>query len=192
MDYMANRWYDPSVGEFVSVDPLAAVTNQAYEYANGDPTIYVDPLGLSWWNPTTWTKGDWIVVGGVVLGVAAVATGGLALAAGATAEGVLFGSTSVVAGLGAGYADSGPCSEGNDLACVGEGLGYGGAALSGVGVGADVVVLTEIVSEGSLGTAVAGGVGTFGWVVGGTGAAFDGGVALSSLLAGSTYAGVPC
>jgi RHS repeat-associated protein len=46
MDYMTNRWYDPSVGEFISVDPLVAATSQAYEYGEDDPNVYVDPLGL--------------------------------------------------------------------------------------------------------------------------------------------------
>jgi hypothetical protein len=52
MDYMVNRWYDPSVGEFVSVDPLIATTGQAYEYGSDDPVTNIDPLGLSVnWNP---------------------------------------------------------------------------------------------------------------------------------------------
>jgi len=46
MDYMTNRWYDPSVGEFISVDPLVAATSQAYEYGEDDPNVYVDTLGL--------------------------------------------------------------------------------------------------------------------------------------------------
>ncbi|MHB8264068.1 MAG: RHS repeat-associated core domain-containing protein, partial [Acidimicrobiales bacterium] len=44
--YLINRYYDPSTGQFVSVDPLVSLTNQPYQYVGGDPVNQVDPLGL--------------------------------------------------------------------------------------------------------------------------------------------------
>ncbi|MGA2037590.1 MAG: IPT/TIG domain-containing protein, partial [Acidimicrobiales bacterium] len=53
--YLINRYYDPTTGQFLSVDPLVAQTGQPYEYVNGDPINEADPLGLgSWWNPCSW------------------------------------------------------------------------------------------------------------------------------------------
>ncbi|MCL5048833.1 MAG: RHS repeat-associated core domain-containing protein, partial [Firmicutes bacterium] len=44
--YMINRYYDPSSGQFISVDPLSSITNQPYAYTGGDPVNGVDPMGL--------------------------------------------------------------------------------------------------------------------------------------------------
>ena len=51
--YLVNRYYDPSTGQFLSVDPLVGITDQPYQYAGGDPVNFIDPLGLSWcsWSP---------------------------------------------------------------------------------------------------------------------------------------------
>jgi hypothetical protein len=50
-----NRYYDPSTGGFVSIDPDVMETGQAYAYAGDDPVDNVDPNGLcvfggSWCN----------------------------------------------------------------------------------------------------------------------------------------------
>jgi RHS repeat-associated protein len=44
--YLINRYYDPSTGQFVSVDPMVNETNQPYAYAGDDPVNGVDPSGL--------------------------------------------------------------------------------------------------------------------------------------------------
>ena len=51
--YMINRYYHPSTGQFISVDPLVAQTRQPYAYTGGDPVNGVDPMGLAdcGWNP---------------------------------------------------------------------------------------------------------------------------------------------
>ena len=41
------RWYDPSTGEFMSVDPDLAETDQPYTYAGADPVNAVDRSGMS-------------------------------------------------------------------------------------------------------------------------------------------------
>lgn len=44
--YLKARWYDPSTGQFLSVDILKALTGQPYNYANDDPLNQTDPGGL--------------------------------------------------------------------------------------------------------------------------------------------------
>ena len=43
--YLVNRYYDPQVGQFISVDPALALTHQSYEYAGGNPVTNTDPTG---------------------------------------------------------------------------------------------------------------------------------------------------
>ena len=45
--YLINRFYDPATKQFISVDPLQALTNQPYAYAGLNPVNFSDPLGLS-------------------------------------------------------------------------------------------------------------------------------------------------
>jgi hypothetical protein len=46
LTYLNNRYYDPQLGVFLSVDPLVATTGDPYLYANGNPTTLSDPTGL--------------------------------------------------------------------------------------------------------------------------------------------------
>jgi hypothetical protein len=43
---MRARWYDPGTGQFLSVDPDLAETDQPYAYASDDPVNNSDPSGL--------------------------------------------------------------------------------------------------------------------------------------------------
>lgn len=50
LTYMQQRYYDPLLGRFLSVDPIAAASNYSrsvnrYSYANSNPYSYVDPDG---------------------------------------------------------------------------------------------------------------------------------------------------
>jgi RHS repeat-associated protein len=45
-DNMRARWYMAQTGQFTSVDPALAQTDQAYDYAGGDPVNSNDPSGL--------------------------------------------------------------------------------------------------------------------------------------------------
>jgi RHS repeat-associated protein len=59
--YNWNRWYLPSVGRYLELDPIAmaggmngAYTADWYGYASQNPLSFIDPLGLSpndWWDP---------------------------------------------------------------------------------------------------------------------------------------------
>jgi RHS repeat-associated core domain len=53
--YLRNRYYDPTTAQFTTPDPLLNLTHQPYAYAGGDPLNAQDPLGLSWWNPFSWS-----------------------------------------------------------------------------------------------------------------------------------------
>ena len=46
--YMRARTYDPTTAQFLSIDPLAAVTHAPYSYTGDDPLSYGDPTGLAW------------------------------------------------------------------------------------------------------------------------------------------------
>jgi RHS repeat-associated protein len=46
LGYLNNRYTDPTLGIFLSVDPLVATTSDPYLYANGNPTTLSDPSGL--------------------------------------------------------------------------------------------------------------------------------------------------
>ena len=58
--YMRARYYSPEMKRFINADIVAgqlnnAVTLNRYAYANANPVIFTDPLGLSaskWWNRT--------------------------------------------------------------------------------------------------------------------------------------------
>jgi RHS repeat-associated protein len=45
--YLINRYYDPTTGQFISVDPELARTQAPYAYAGDDPVANTDPTGLT-------------------------------------------------------------------------------------------------------------------------------------------------
>jgi RHS repeat-associated protein len=47
--YLVHRYYDPTTGQFISIDPNVSQTGEPYAYAGGDPVGEADPLGLSPW-----------------------------------------------------------------------------------------------------------------------------------------------
>ncbi len=44
--FLNNRYHDPTLGTFISVDPLVRMTGEPYIYASGNPTTLSDPTGL--------------------------------------------------------------------------------------------------------------------------------------------------
>jgi len=51
LHYLLARYYDPSTAQFLTIDPLVAITHQPYAYAGGDPLGQSDPTGLG---PSNW------------------------------------------------------------------------------------------------------------------------------------------
>ena len=51
LQYLRARYYDPTTGNFLTHDPLAATTTQPYSYAGGNPISATDPTGTCSWNP---------------------------------------------------------------------------------------------------------------------------------------------
>ena len=45
-NFLNNRYYDPTLARFISVDPLVTITRDAYGYGNNNPIAYSDPSGL--------------------------------------------------------------------------------------------------------------------------------------------------
>ncbi len=118
--YFIHRYYDPTTGQFVSVDPLVATTNAPYAYVGDNPVNGIDPLGLcsgffgcvvsgistvgSAVGEGVASAGEWVYhhpaeTAGIALGAVAAATG-----VGAVAEGV---GVFVVGASAAGEASSG-------------------------------------------------------------------------------------
>jgi RHS repeat-associated protein len=59
--YMRARVYDPTTAQFLTVDPIAAITGAPYNYARDNPLNRGDASGLSSWNPFSesfWTEGN--------------------------------------------------------------------------------------------------------------------------------------
>jgi RHS repeat-associated protein len=46
--YLLDRYYDPQTGQFLSVDPDLAQTQEPYAYGGGDPVINSDSTGDDW------------------------------------------------------------------------------------------------------------------------------------------------
>jgi RHS repeat-associated protein len=64
--YLVNRYFDPTTGQFISVDPMVGKTDTPYAYAGDNPISATDPIGL-------WTEG-WCLQGSA--GWAVFALGG--------------------------------------------------------------------------------------------------------------------
>ncbi len=59
--YMRARVYDPATAQFLTVDPMLAITGAPYNYASDNPLNHGDASGLSSWNPFSesfWTEGN--------------------------------------------------------------------------------------------------------------------------------------
>ncbi len=46
LEYLQARYYDPTTGQFLTVDPIASETGRPYTYATDDPLVSSDPSGL--------------------------------------------------------------------------------------------------------------------------------------------------
>ena len=88
--YFRARYYDPTIGRFLSPDPLGSDAQSQYAYAGNNPLNRVDPYGLDWSTVTN--------IGTFLGGVGAVFVGG-AILEGAATVGATVGGL-VVLGVG--------------------------------------------------------------------------------------------
>jgi hypothetical protein len=51
--YLRARYYDPATGQFISRDPLTAMTGAPYSYGDENPLDITDPTGLFGWSNIT-------------------------------------------------------------------------------------------------------------------------------------------
>jgi RHS repeat-associated protein len=142
--HLRARVYDPATAQFLTVDAVVSLTGAPYTYAHDNPLNESDPAGLCSINPfsssSCLTEGveagvhfaeEHPVATGIALGVAAVATGGAALAVEGTVATSALGAASLTAGGGAAALDTSRCLSGNAGACAGAGLGIASLGLSG-------------------------------------------------------------
>jgi RHS repeat-associated protein len=47
LEYLVNRYYDPTTGQFLNVDPMVKQTGQPFSYSGDDPVNAKDPTGLT-------------------------------------------------------------------------------------------------------------------------------------------------
>jgi hypothetical protein len=173
------RYYDPSTGQFLTVDPKVATTLSPYGYVQGDPLNQTDAAGLSggygvpqnlvrhtagppgcFRNPFGGNNGNGgcetpfsTTEAGVALGIVGLigSLGTLALPEGAGATAV--GALSLGAGATGSGLDIGPCLLGNAEACAGAALGLGGTGLGIAAIfGLPALAIASIVVSG-VGTA---------------------------------------
>jgi RHS repeat-associated protein len=107
--YFNHRYYSPSLGRFLSPDPLflgqpereldLPQAHNLYAYAANDPVDYTDPTGLGFWSDFGKVLAGIVAVVAVVVAVvvlavvvaAAMASGGWAIVLGATVVGAIIG-----------------------------------------------------------------------------------------------------
>jgi RHS repeat-associated protein len=151
--YLRSRYYDPSTGQFLTVDPAVVATQAPYSYAANGPTDNADPSGQFCLSFSCVTHDV-----GVAAGVVGIAAGAVALCAATACAGdiaVLGGASTLAETLGfAETLSEGAEAVGTVTAYVGVGANgleavancqdgfttecdasLGGLALSGIGAG---------------------------------------------------------
>lgn len=58
--YLRARYYDPSTAQFLTRDPIEAITREPYGYAGNDPINRIDPTGLGECGRSWTSPGDWV------------------------------------------------------------------------------------------------------------------------------------
>lgn len=115
--YLRARYLDPATAQFLSVDPLFDVSLSLYGYTGGNPLMFVDPLGLIWYQPWTWTAETWanigVGAGAAALVVGSVLTGGGAALVVTGLTAISIGASGVALASDCGYSgwQSGICRE---------------------------------------------------------------------------------
>ena len=192
--YLRARYYDPATGQFLSRDPLEALTGRPYSYAGNDPVNETDPSGLLGCGDlgpfagacntvssgvstvvggagstigagATWVYNHPVETVGVAAGGVSLATGvGEVVAGGAAVTEGMLGGVSVGSGVLAAVVDTRYCLAGSGISCVGAGVG-----LLATGGGAAVAfgVATDTAASGATAIGLTfGGIGLLGDLAG--------------------------
>jgi RHS repeat-associated protein len=98
--YLRARAYDPTTGQFLSVDPLEAISGEPYSYAGDSPLTYGDSLGLLWTPLAGGAAGADAACGATfeIPGVDLGTCGAAGIASGAAALGAAVGVVTAIAG----------------------------------------------------------------------------------------------
>ncbi len=114
MYYYGARWYDPSIGRFISQDPVAGRLSDPqslnpYVYVENLPTVLTDPSGRSirW----TWSLNDCDQTCAVDSFLLGLGIGAIAAVAVVTFQPELFGLDTGLLGLGGTTVTSAACAE---------------------------------------------------------------------------------
>ena len=108
--YLQARYYDPTTGQFTSVDPLDALTGQPYSYAAGNPVNRTDPSGLIPWKTIAAVSGVAALAVAVCVLTACIGNAVLLAAADLVVASVSLTATLVVAHQDCGNGWSSDCA----------------------------------------------------------------------------------
>ena len=114
LQYDRARYYDPVTGQFPTQDPLEAITQQPYAYADADPINETDPLGLCG-SLASW-GGFWANCGSDVTSAAGRA---ITSASQQTEPGALLGLASTITGHSLGICAGGEAGIGHVISAGG-------------------------------------------------------------------------
>ncbi len=98
--YMRARVYDPSTAQFLSVDPIEAISRAPYNYAGDNPVTYGDSVGLLWTPLAGGAAGADAACGATfeIPGIDLGTCGAAGIATGAAALGAAVGVVTATAG----------------------------------------------------------------------------------------------
>ncbi len=100
LQYLRNRVYDPATAQFLTVDPLEAISGAPYNYADDNPINREDAVGLLW-TPVAGGAGGADAVCGATIEIPGVdigTCGAAGISTGIAAAGAAIGVVTAVAG----------------------------------------------------------------------------------------------
>jgi len=157
--YLRARTYDPSVEQFLTIDPALEDTGEPYTYTKDNPLNLQDSTGKGWRDTVYWCAF------GVGVVAAAVAIGAIAVAASPVVVGVAV-ATLAVAGAAAvaTYDEHATVKDaGHATFLTGIGILVSGWGLSASGTPVTAAAGAGLVTSGGITTALGAGLAAIGW-----------------------------